>query len=207
MPSNMVAPLVVSDQDREQLERIARSTSLPHRAVRQAKALIWAAEGLPNAEVARRSGVDPDAVRAWRSRFEEKGIAGVGVIAKGRGRRSWLPDGTVAEVLRVTQQELPPDGATQWSTRSLAGHMGVGKDTVARIWRDHELKPWKVDRFKISNDPRFEEKLVDVVGLYMNPPDKAVVLCMDEKVRHEALSDSGGVRDPDAGPPQRSGGS
>ena len=133
MPSNKVAPLAVSDQDREQLERMARSSSLPHRAVRQAKALIWAAEGVPNAEVARRSGVDPDAVRAWRSRFEEKGVAGVGVIAKGRGRRSWLPDGTVAEVLRVTQQGLPPDGATQWSTRSLAAHLGVGKDTVARI--------------------------------------------------------------------------
>jgi len=134
MPIITAAPLILSDQDRDQLERMARSTSLPHRAVRQAKALIWAADGVPNAEVARRSGVDPDAVRAWR-RFEEKGVAGVGVIAKGRGRRSWLPDGTVAEVRRVTQQELAPDGATQWSTRSLAAHLGVGKDIVARAGR------------------------------------------------------------------------
>ena len=98
MPTNTVAPLVVSSQDREQLERMARSSSLPHRAVRQARALLWAADGVPNVEIARRSAVDPDAVRAWRRRFEEKGVAGVGVIAKGRGRRSWLPEGTVAEI-------------------------------------------------------------------------------------------------------------
>ena len=112
----IVEPLALSGDDRYQLEKIARSSSLPHRAVRQAKALIWAAEGVPNEEIARRSGVDSDSVRAWRRRFEEKGVAGVGVIAKGRGRRSWLPEGTVAEIVRVTQQELPPDGATQWST-------------------------------------------------------------------------------------------
>ena len=75
----------------------------------------------------------------------------------------------MADILRVTQQELPPDGATHWSSRSLAEHLGVGKDTVARTWRNHEVKPWKFDRFKISNDPRFEEKLVDVVGLCMDP--------------------------------------
>jgi transposase len=162
MPINRVAPLVLPDEDREQLERMARSTSLPHRAVRQAKALAWAADGLPNAEIARRGGVDPDAVHAWRQRFEDKGVGGVGVIAKGRGRRPWLSDGPAAEVLRVTCQELPPDGATHWSIRALAEHLGVGKDTVARIWRNHELKPRKVDCFKISGDPRFEEKLVDV---------------------------------------------
>jgi transcriptional regulator with XRE-family HTH domain len=82
-----------------------------------------------------------------------------------------------------TQQELPPDGATQWSTRSLAKRFGVGKDTVARIWQDNELKPWKVDRFKISNDPRFEEKLVDVVGLYLGPPKRAVLFSFDERPR------------------------
>lgn len=142
---------------------------------------------VPNEEIARRSRVDSDSVRGWRRRFEEKGVDGVGVIAKGRGRRSWLPEGTVAEVVRVTQQELPPDGSTHWSTRSLADHLGVGKDTVARVWRNHELKPWKVDRFKISNDPRFEEKLVDVVGLYMDPPKRAVLFSFDEKTQVQAL--------------------
>ena len=151
MPIAPASPLMLCDDDRASLERMARSTSLPHRTVRQARALLWAADGLANEEIARRSEADADTVRAWRRRFEEKGPAGIGVIAKGRGRRPWLPEGTVPEVVRVTQQELPPDGATQWSTRSLARRFGVGKDTVARIWQDNELKPWKVDRFKITN--------------------------------------------------------
>ena len=147
---------------------MASSTSLPHRKVVQARALLWAGDGTSNQEVARRSGVDSDAVRRWRTRFAEKGVEGVGVVAKGRGRKPSLPAGTVAEVLRLTQHEKPDDGSTHWTTRRLAAKVGIGKDAVARIWNDHNLKPWKVEAFKISNDPRFEEKLVDVVGLYMN---------------------------------------
>jgi transposase len=93
----------------------------------------------------------------------------------------------VAEVVRVTREETPDDGSTHWTTRSLARRFGIGKDTVARIWRDHHLKPWKVDTFKISNDPDFEEKLVDVVGLYLNPPERAVVFSFDEKTQVQAL--------------------
>jgi len=137
--------------------------------------------------IARRSGVDSDAVRRWRTRFAEKGVEGVGVIAKGRGRKPSLPAGTVAEVLRLTQHEKPDDGSTHWTTRRLAAKVGIGKDAVARIWNDHNLKPWKVEAFKISNDPRFEEKLVDVVGLYMNPPKRAVVFSFDEKTQCQAL--------------------
>jgi transposase len=187
MPVMTAAPLALSDDERVALERMARSTSLPHRTVRQARALLWAGDGVANEEIARRSDVDADAVRRWRQRFEESGVDGVGVIAKGRGRRSWLPDGTVAEVVRVTQHEVPSDGSTHWTTRSLAERLAIGKDTVARIWRDHNLKPWLVKTFKLSNDPRFEEKLVDVVGLYMNPPERAVVLSFDEKTQCQAL--------------------
>ncbi|MGH3850947.1 MAG: IS630 family transposase, partial [Pseudonocardiaceae bacterium] len=111
----------------------------------------------------------------------------VGVIAKGRGRKPWLPEGTVAEVVRVTQNEKPDDTSTHWSTRSLAGRFGIGKDSVARIWRNNKLKPWKVDTFKLSNDPHFEEKLVDVVGLYLDPPERAVVFSFDEKTQVQAL--------------------
>ncbi|HYA44549.1 MAG TPA: helix-turn-helix domain-containing protein, partial [Acidimicrobiales bacterium] len=103
MPVITAAALAVTDEDRDRLERMARSTSLPLRIVRQAKALILAADGAPNEEIARASKVDSDTVRRWRRRFEEKGVEGVGVIAKGRGRRSWLPEGTVAEIVRVTQ--------------------------------------------------------------------------------------------------------
>ncbi len=126
-------------------------------------------------------------MRAWRRRFEREGAAGVGRIAEGRGRKSWLPEGTVAEVVRVTREETPADSSTHWTTRSLAERFGIGKDTVARIWRDHKLKPWRVETFKLSNDPRFEEKLVDVVGLYVNPPERAVVFSFDEKTQCQAL--------------------
>ncbi len=109
------------------------------------------------------------------------------MIATGRGRKPWLPPGTVAEVVRVTQHERPSGGSTHWTTRTLARQLGIGKDAVARIWADHNLKPWKVETFKISTDPRFEDKLVDVVGLYMNPPEKAVVFSFDEKTQCQAL--------------------
>src|SRR3974377_457389 len=187
MPVMTAEPLTVSRGERAELERTARSPSLPHRTVRQGKALLWAAEGGANEEIARRSEVDADAVRRWRRRFEERGVDGVGVIAKGRGRKSWLPEGTVAEVVRLTMTTVPPDGSTQWSTRTLGEYLGIGKDTVARIWRDHNLRPWQVKTFKVSNDPNFEDKLVDVVGLYMNPPERAVVFSFDEKTQVQAL--------------------
>jgi len=146
-----------------------------------------AADGTANEETARSCGVDSDTVRRWRARFLREGPAGVGVIAKGRGRKPSLPEGTVAEVLRLSLRERPADGSTHWTTRLLAERVGVGKDTVARIWADHGLKPWKVDTFKISNDPRFEEKLVDVVGLYLHPPARAAVFSFDEKTQRQAL--------------------
>jgi transposase len=177
----------VTDEQRAQLERMASSTSLPHRQVVQAKALLWATDGIANEEIARRSEVDSDTVRRWRSRFAEQGIAGIGRIAKGRGRKSSLPPGTVEEVLRLTHKEKPEDGSTHWSTRTLAARVGIGKDAVAKIWADHNLKPWKVETFKVSNDPHFEEKLVDVVGLYLNPPARAVVFSFDEKTQCQAL--------------------
>lgn len=187
MPIRVAPPLAMSDEQRSQLAEMARSSSLAHRKVVQAKALLLAGDGVANEEIARRCGTTPDSVRAWRRRFAEHGVAGVGVIASGRGRKSWLPEGTVAEVVRVTQQELPADGSTHWTTRSLAERLGTGKDTVARIWRNHKLQPWKVEVFKVSNDPRFEEKLTDVVGLYMDPPKRAAVFSFDEKTQCQAL--------------------
>jgi transposase len=177
----------MGDEQRAVLERMARSSSLPHRKVVQAKALLLAADGVATNEVARRCQTSAESVRAWRRRFEAEGVAGVGRIAPGRGRKSWLPEGTVAEVVRVTREEVPDDTSTHWTTRSLAARLGIGKDTVARIWQDHQLKPWRVETFKLSNDGRFEEKLVDVVGLYMNPPERAIVFSFDEKTQCQAL--------------------
>jgi transposase len=187
MPIHVASPLVVTAEQRSELESMAKSCSLPHRKVVQARSLLMAADGVSNRENARRSGVTRETVIAWRNRFSEMGVAGVGFVAPGRGRKSWLPEGTVAEVVRVTQQETPEDGSTHWTTRLLAKRFGIGKDTVARIWRDHGLKPWLVKTFKVSNDPRFEEKLTDVVGLYLNPPERAAVFSFDEKTQCQAL--------------------
>lgn len=161
--------------------------SLSHRAVRQAQGLLDAADGVANEEVGRRCGVSANTVRAWRKSFADRGVAGIGVVAEGRGRKPWLPEGTVAEVVRVTLTEKPADGSTHWSTRTLAKRMGISHGAVANIWRDHELQPWKVDTFKLSTDPDFEAKLVDVVGLYMDPPARAVVFSFDEKTQVQAL--------------------
>jgi transposase len=174
-------------KQRKALEQMARSTSLPHRKVVQASALLLAGDGLANNEVARQCNTTNDSVRAWRRRFEAEGVDGVGEIAPGRGRTSWLPDGTVEAVVRDTLHKVPDDGSTHWSTRLMAERHGIGKDTVARIWKNHHLKPWKVDTFKISTDPDFEAKLIDVVGLYLNPPERAIVFSFDEKTQVQAL--------------------
>ncbi len=179
--------LELTDDERETLERLARSTSTRHRTVQQAKALLLAAEGVANNEIGRRVGVSANSVRAWRARFADMRLADFGTIAPGRGRKSWLPEGTVAAVVHDTLHATPDDGSTHWTTRSMAARHGIGKDTVAHIWRDHKLKPWQTKRFKVSNDPRFEEKLVDVVGLYLDPPERAAVFSFDEKTQCQAL--------------------
>lgn len=187
MPIITAEPLVLSDEQRVVLGSMAGSTSLPHRQVVQAKALLLAADGVATNEVARCCGSSDTSVRAWRRRFVIEGVDGVGRIARGRGRKSWMPEGTVVAVVHDTLHNKPDDGSTHWTTRLMAQRHGIGKDSVARIWRDHGLKPWKVEGFKISNDPLFEEKLVDVVGLYLDPPAKAVVFSFDEKTQCQAL--------------------
>src|SRR5687767_3332845 len=187
MPIVTAEPLPMTDEQRAALEKVARSTSLPHRKVVQARALLLAADGVATNEVARRCHTTDDSVRAWRRRFAECGVEGVGRIAPGRGRRPWLPPGTVEAVVHDTMHVLPDDGSTHWTTRLMARRFGIGKDAVARIWRDHNLRPWRSEVFKLSNDPDFEAKLVDVVGLYMDPPERAVVFSFDEKTQVQAL--------------------
>jgi transposase/transposase-like protein len=180
-------PLAVTAEQLIELQRMARSSSLSHRTVLQARALLLCADGVAVYEVARQLHVASNSVRAWRRRFESEGVGGVGRIATGRGRRSWLPEGTVAAVVHDTLHAAPDDGSTHWSTRLMAKRFGIGKDTVARIWKDHNLKPQKVDTFKVSNDPHFEDKLLDVVGLYLDPPQRAIVFSFDEKTQVQAL--------------------
>jgi transposase len=190
MPLPAAAPLPITSEQFRALEVMARSPSLAHRKVVRAKALLLAADGVANGEIARQCGTTPDAVRRWRARFIETGVEGVGVIAPGRGRRPSVPDDVIEAIVHDTLHTRPSDGSTHWTTRTLAPRHGVSKDTVARIWRARQLKPWRVDTFKLSNDPDFEAKLVDVVGLYLDPPQRAVVLCVDEKTQTQALDRS-----------------
>ena len=177
----------MSSDERALLERIARSETLPAREVVEARGLVMAADGVATIRIARALGVSPDRVRRWRRRFAERRVAGVGTVRRGRGRKPTLPVGTAAEIIRVTSTERPPDGSTQWTTRTLAARLGVSRETVRRVWAVHGLRPWRVETFKLSNDPDFAAKLVDVVGLYVDPPERAVVLCVDEKTQLQAL--------------------
>src|SRR5680860_1441973 len=180
------APLVMSAGQRESLAVLARSSSAAHREVQRARVLLMAAEGVANSQIAERVGVTPTTVRSWRARFASEGLAKFGQVRQGRGRKPVLSAEKVEEIVRLTQHEKP-SGATHWSCRSMAKQVGVSPATVQRIWSGRGLKPHLVKTFKLSNDPLFEEKLIDVVGLYLNPPEKAVVLCMDEKASIQAL--------------------
>ena len=177
----------MSDGQHDELVALSRSTAIAHRVVVQAKALLDAEAGMANEAIARKYVTTPDTVRRWRSRFVEDGVAGVGVVKPGRGRKAWLPDGTVAAVVADTRLSMPDDDSTCWSTRMMAARHEISHETVARIWRANRLKPWRVEGFKLSNDPNFEAKVVDVVALYMDPPARAVVFSFDEKTQVQAL--------------------
>lgn len=183
----MVHFLDVSVEARVELERMVRSSVLPHRMVVQATALLALADGASLRSTAKLLRTYPNTVAAWRDRFVEAGVAGVGVIAPGRGRKPVIPAATVEAIVHDTLHTIPEDGSTCWTTRSLGDRHGVGKDTVARIWKARNLRPWQADTFKLSNDPDFEAKLVDVVGLYLDPPERAVVFSFDEKTQCQAL--------------------
>ena len=145
-----------------------------------------AAEGLANESIAKVAGTSPGTVRSWRARFEAEGLAHLGEVRAGRGRKPVIPQSTIDEIVDLTRNSRPV-GQTHWSVRTMAAKVGVSPAQVQRIWAARGLKPHLVDTFKLSNDPKFEEKLIDVVGLYLNPPEKAIVLCMDEKSSIQAL--------------------
>ena len=183
----MIQFLELSANDRATLEGMARSSVLAHRKVVQAKALLALAEGKSVRSVAKALGSNPDTVRRWRDRLVLNGVEGVGVIAAGRGCKPQITAATIEAIVNDTLTTVPDDGSVCWSTRTLGAKRHVGKDVVAQVWKARNLRPWKVDTFKLSTDPLFETKLVDVVGLYMDPPERAVVFSFDEKTQCQAL--------------------
>ncbi len=180
------APMPIADSQREVLEKLASSRTAPHRQVQRARVLLLAADGTANTYIAASVGVSAATVKTWRERFEQEGLKDLGVVRPGRGRKPQISDEKVAEIVHATLHEKP-EAQTHWSCRTMAKAHGVSPSTVQLIWSARGLKPHLVKTFKLSNDTRFEEKLVDVVGLYLNPPEKAVVLCMDEKSQIQAL--------------------
>jgi transposase len=176
----------MSDGQRDALRVLARSQTAPHRQVQRAEALLLAADGVANTRIAQQVGVKAATVRSWRFRFAEEGLAKLGKVRSGRGRKSSIPQDKIDEIVELTRHSKPA-GQTHWSCRTMAKQVGVSPATVQRVWAARGLKPHLVKTFKLSNDPRFEEKLIDVVGLYLNPPQQAIVLCLDEKSSVQAL--------------------
>lgn len=177
--------LILSDAERSELRAILRRRSTPRSAARRARIVIECAKGLDSCDVAERLETSQQTVCKWRKRFVESRLNGLHDSPRSGAPRS-VCDEDVAEIVRRTLTEKPKR-ATHWSTREMAKSSGVSHDTVARIWRAFGLKPHRSETFSLSEDPFFIEKIRDVVGLYMSPPDNAVVLCVDEKSQVQAL--------------------
>ena len=178
--------LDVAEDDRAALERIVRAPTTEQRVALRARIVLLSADGVGTGSIVERLNTTHSTITLWRDRYEQDGVGGLLKDAHRSGRRRTITKAKVAEVLRKTQREKPA-GATQWSTRTLAPVVGLSPATVGRIWRAHGLKPHRVKRFKLSTDPQFLEKLEDVVGLYLAPPEKAVVFSVDEKSQIQAL--------------------
>jgi transposase len=184
---SVAAPLVLREGDRSRLEALTRSSSVRAGLVSRARIVLLAAEGLPNAEIARRIGTSRPTVVDWRARYDAGGMNAL--HDQPRSGRPPEIDEIDVVVATLADDGRPPAhlGVTHWSARLLAGELKISFATVARIWRKWDLQPWRVQTFKFSTDSELDAKIRDVVGLYLDPPEKAVVLCVDEKSQVQAL--------------------
>jgi len=172
--------------ERSALEDVLNAPTSPQRAVLRAKIVLLAAKGLENQQIAKRLKVNAITVSLWRGRYASGGLAAILVDKKGRGRKPTIPKAKINEVVRLAREQQPP-GRTHWSRATLARATKLSDSTVGRILQAHGLKPHRIETFKLSNDPQFAEKLVDIVGLYLSPPENAVVFSTDEKSQIQAL--------------------
>ena len=179
-------PVVVSPEQRAVLEAQARARRASARSVERARIVLLAAAGLQNRDIAAQLQIMPETVARWRRRFLTGGVEALARDAQRPGRPRTITDAQVRTVVRKTTQQTPPN-ATHWSTRTMAAATGISERSVRRMWRQHGLKPHLVRTFKISRDPAFAEKLEAIVGLYLAPPEHALVLCVDEKSQIQAL--------------------
>lgn len=180
------AALSISEQESNILQRWIHSPSTPQGIAQRARIILLASEGAANHTIARRLSVSRPTVILWRKRFEEKGSEGLLQIEQGRGRKPEIPTTTIEAIIHDTLYTKPAD-ATHWSLRTLARKHSVSYFFIKKVWHAHNLKPHLVKTFKLSTDPHFVEKLKDVVGLYLNPPEHALVFSVDEKTQIQAL--------------------
>ena len=184
---SVAAPLVLREGDRPRLEALLRSSSVRAGLASRARIVLLAADGLPNAEIARRTGTSRPTVVDWRARYDAGGVTAL----HDQPRSGRPPEIDEIDVVVATLADggRPPArlGITHWSARLLGAELGISFASVARIWRKWGLQPWRTETFKFSTDPELDAKIRDVVGLYLNPPERAVVLCVDEKTQVQAL--------------------
>jgi len=179
-------PLTIDEVQRQQLEAWSRSGATPPRLARKCQVVLLASQGISNSAIAQQTGWSRPTILATRAAVGRDGCEALGQPQRRQRSSSVLHSEWERKILDTTLRTRPPDG-THWSVRGLAQHLGVSRMRVHRVWQRHDVQPHRVEKVKISNDPRFEEKVRDVVGLYLNPPDRALVLCVDEKSQIQAL--------------------
>jgi transposase len=184
--SRKATPVILNETDRQELEQWVRAHRTPQQVAQRCQIVLAAAQGRQDKAIAADLEINFKTVALWRSRFRQQGPDGLWEVAPGRGRKPRYAASKIKTIIDATLQTRPA-GATHWSCRSLAQKQGVSKATIQRIWQSHHLQPHRTKNFKLSRDVKFLEKLTDVVGLYLNPPQKALVLCVDEKSRIQAL--------------------
>jgi len=186
MPRSASA-LALSEVQKSQLEGLVRNGSTPQKVAVRCRLLLLASEGIANQSIAKQLNLSRPTVLALRAAFAKGGVAAVTGVRRRKRAGSVLTPQLEQKIIDTTVKTRPGDGSTHWSVRMLARQLGISRTIVHRVWQRHDIQPHRVERFKLSNDPRFEEKVRDIVGLYLNPPERALVLCVDEKSQIQAL--------------------
>jgi len=184
--SRRAIQVTLSETDSKELKRWVDAHRTPQQVAQRCRIILAAAAGKQDKDIARNMQINYKTVALWRQRFCSEGSDCLWEVAAGRGRKPHFMADKIEEVINATLQTKPA-GATHWSCRTMAKEQGISKATINRIWQSHGLQPHRIKQFKLSRDPKFLEKLTDVVGLYLNPPEKAIVLCVDEKSQIQAL--------------------
>src|SRR5260370_5231019 len=183
---NPAAALALSDDQKAELDTLIRNGNTPQRVALRCRLLLLAHEGVANHSITQQLSLSRPTILTLRNAFAQDGIAAVTDVRKRKPQAKVLTPELEQKILDPPLKTRPGDGSTHWSVRMLAKQLGISRTIVHRVWQRHDVQPHRVERFKLSNDPRFEEKVRDVVGLYLNPPDRALVLCVDEKSQIQA---------------------